>query len=341
MNHAALTSVVGSRGFTSRSIAVAFAFAIVIFQVSPAEAACTVPNQITNGQVADASAVMADFNALGSCATSTSGSPPGGSLAVFSSGTSVTNGDLTGDVTTSGTTTTTLAPTGVTPGTYANVTLTVDAKGRVTSAATGNAGITSKPWYWNPPLAASFTYAGYDSNSPTLSDDPNNGLEMTWPVPVTGDHQRVLYRTLTTPSGDFDWKFHAIWMNPTTNYATWLFGLRDSATGKELFAVAYNGGLATNEIRTLTGFTGAGTTVGSGYNIPTLLPSQIRWVKSGTNVTFYESIDGTNWVQLYTTTTTGLGWTPDQVFVGVSYNRGGGIPITGLIDRFDLTGNGV
>jgi hypothetical protein len=32
-----------------------------------AEAACTVPNQLTNGQVADATLVMANFNSLLSC----------------------------------------------------------------------------------------------------------------------------------------------------------------------------------------------------------------------------------------------------------------------------------
>jgi hypothetical protein len=127
-------------------------------------------------------------------------------------------------------------------------------------------------------------------------------------------------------------------MNASANYSTWLFGLRDGATGKEVFTVAYNGAMATNEVRTITGFNGAGTAVASGYGIPTTLSTHIRWSKSGGNVTFYESLDGKNWVQLYTTTTTALGFTPNQVFFGVSYNRSTGIPITGFVDRFDLSG---
>jgi hypothetical protein len=339
---------------------------------APAEAACTLPNQISNGQIADATAVMGDFNALANCATSTTGSPTNGSIAVFSGGTSVTSGNLTGDVTTSGSTTTSLAssgvtpgtydratitvdakgrviaasnigPSGVAPGTYSNATITVDATGRVTAALSGNgaAGSGGKPWYWNPSLAASVTYAGYDGNSPTLADDSDVGLQMTWSVPISGDRQRILYRSLTTPTGDFDWKFHGGWMNPNINWAAWIIGLRDSVSGKEVFGVAYNGNLAATEIRTLTGFTGAGTTVGTGYGIPLTLPTHVRWAKSGTNITFYESIDGKNWVQLYTTTTTALGFTPNQVFFGVSYNRSTGIPITGFVDRFDLSGTAV
>lgn len=41
--------------------------ACLIF-ATPASAACTVPNVITNGQVADATKVMEDFNAVAACA---------------------------------------------------------------------------------------------------------------------------------------------------------------------------------------------------------------------------------------------------------------------------------
>lgn len=113
-------------------------------------ATCTVPNAITNGQVADASKVMENFNAVASCvdaanasSVTTTGTVANGSLAVFSGAKSIASGDLSGDVTTSGTTVTTLAPSGVTPGTYVNATITVDAKGRVTSANTGASGSSS------------------------------------------------------------------------------------------------------------------------------------------------------------------------------------------------------
>jgi len=51
-----------------RLLALAFALTLSMFVLTPrAEAACTVPNQITNGQVADATAIMGNFNALKDC----------------------------------------------------------------------------------------------------------------------------------------------------------------------------------------------------------------------------------------------------------------------------------
>jgi len=70
-----------------------------------ANAACSVPNQISNGQVADASAVMNNFNALSDCANGNvnpSGSPAAGNLPVFAGPNSITNGNLAGDCVTAG-----------------------------------------------------------------------------------------------------------------------------------------------------------------------------------------------------------------------------------------------
>jgi hypothetical protein len=49
-------------------LALGLAFALPILGGSgPAQAQCTLPFQLTNGQTADASQVMADLNALASC----------------------------------------------------------------------------------------------------------------------------------------------------------------------------------------------------------------------------------------------------------------------------------
>ncbi len=116
-----------------------------------AMASCTVPNTLSNGQVADASAVMSNFNAVGACADAAVtpiGTPTTGSIPVFSGPKTITSGDLTGDVTTSGSTATTLSPSGVAPGIYINPSLTVDNKGRITAATSGSGG---GNWWLQPP----------------------------------------------------------------------------------------------------------------------------------------------------------------------------------------------
>ena len=131
---------------------------------APAFAQCAVPSVITNGEVADATEVMENFDAIAACTAgkiNQSGIPDAGSIAVFTDEESITSGDLTGDVSTSGNTATTLAPSGVAAGTYVNATVTVDAKGRVTSASDGVIGSGGTSWVlissWDgavdPPIA--------------------------------------------------------------------------------------------------------------------------------------------------------------------------------------------
>jgi hypothetical protein len=114
---------------------------------------CTVPNTLVNGQVADATDVMENFNAVANCVESArgdtvthEGTPATGEIAVFANPTGITGGNLTGDVTTSGSTATQLAASGVTPGTYSNPTISVDAKGRVVAAANGSAATSGGTW---------------------------------------------------------------------------------------------------------------------------------------------------------------------------------------------------
>jgi len=148
---------------------------------------CTVPNNISNGQVADAIQVMENFNAVANCvnavdsgAVTTTGNVSTGGVAVFSGPKSVTSGVLSGDISTSpGGTTATLSSTGVAPGTYSNATFTVDAKGRITTASTGSGqvgGFSQLYNYFNGyqlpiPVASGFTV----SASPNFGS--NYGLQ--------------------------------------------------------------------------------------------------------------------------------------------------------------------
>ena len=112
-----------------------------------AQTGCPVPNVLVNGQVADATEVMENFNAIAECAETAAensvtqtGTPQTGEIAVYSGAQTITGGDLTGDVTTSGSTVTALTDTGVTAGSYISPNISIDSKGRITAATSGSGG---------------------------------------------------------------------------------------------------------------------------------------------------------------------------------------------------------
>ena len=69
------------------------------------------------------------------------GSPVAGNLTQFSAPAAITNGNLSGDVTTSGSLAATLKTVNASPGTYSFASVTVNAKGLVTAASSGAAGL--------------------------------------------------------------------------------------------------------------------------------------------------------------------------------------------------------
>ena len=127
----------------------ALSFAFLLFWVSGAFAAA-LPVPGTTGQVVYNNAGLWAAANVGTCLSlsggtlsvtctgtvTTTGSPANGNLTVFSGASSITNGNLSGDITTSGGTVTTLATVNSNVGTFQG--LTVNAKGLVTAASNQN-----------------------------------------------------------------------------------------------------------------------------------------------------------------------------------------------------------
>lgn len=201
-------------------------------------------------------------------------------------------------------------------------------------------GGSSAPWWFNPPLASSFTLASGDSNSLSLTNDTNAGLIIDCPNPVAGDIQRIAYRTLTTPSGDFDFKVRVEGYLPAAQYGQLMpIGVMDGVGGRiQALTLGWDGTMNIINWSGLVGYSSTPFTTTPRFNTP----NWFRVQKVGTTLNYYVSTNGKTWVLTYSTTATAwLANAPNRLFVGNNYNHTSISAHQITVEYFSLTGTAV
>lgn len=274
-----------------------------------ANAACpALPYTISNGQVADATHLMADLNALAACPNS---GPAGSTNALqynAGSGAFGAIGPLTNGQIVVGSTGNPPAATTITAGAGISIT---NGPGSVTIAASSTANSVEREFGpYAPPSASTFTYLDTAASiQPTVTDVPNVGL--VYSVPITNNTNAFpgAYRAVPTTT---PWT-----LTLRAKYATmpgsWPeFGLWIKDTAGRMVGEAFEGNLIIKKNNSNTSFNSNAYAVGI-----VDAPSWLRVSYDGTNIVFSTSWDGQNWLMTHTeTSTTFLNGTLQLVGVG-------------------------
>ncbi len=276
-----------------------------------------VPNQLTNGQPADASQVMADFAAIGNCVNN---APAGSTNALqFNAGSGsfggvgpLTNGQALVGVTGA-------APQAATLSAGSGIVITNGA-GSIAISATGGGGGSSWPLFV-PPHAADFPVDLNDGTPLTLVDDPDVGLIYYTSGQPTGDRIRFKGKTVAAGTNFTVVAKEKFTVRPNDYENVGLTIWSAGQTNAVIFARRANGNLIVARYKQ----SGTGYTDTPYQPSPTYSQYQdwlmIQYTAGSDALVFSSSGDGKLWLPLYSTTgTTLLGAAPTHIGIGVSPN---------------------
>lgn len=267
----------------------------MISGAGPTAAQCVLPYQLTNGQTADATQVMANFNALVGCL----GSQGATNSVQYNAGSGgfAGVGPLTdGQVVVGATGTAPQAQT-LTPG--AGIAIT-NAPGSITIAATGGQGGTGlyrQVMSATPTLANTGLNNWLNQGGATLTETPV-GLSINAPL-QSGDKVAARYMAAPTPPYTITALIAAT--RASTSFGGVGIGWYDGSN--KLHVITYvtnNGGAPRLEVEK---WTNASSWTANDYISNTNAFSQPIWFRvrdDGTNVSFAFSQDGSNFLQVFT-----------------------------------------
>jgi len=344
-----------------------FALTFSLFlPTSRAEAACTVPNQITNGQPADATVVMGNFNALKDCAdvaVTPSGTPAAGNLSVFSGPKSVTSGDLSGDCTTAGALVVTCAKANGLPlSPFATGTDAAQLTGTISvnrfnnganadsshflrgdgvwavPAGGGSGSSGGVPGIADPvyaPAIEEFTIVNAGTAGTFTQTNQTFGIDLTATDDGGTEQVKAIGKTLNDQIFDLKVRFRSMTMPA---FAALLgIGFRDSATGQmvtlglDLRALQYPRYRVTRR----SSFTGA---IDNPVDLSTTYSCEwLRIQSDGTTRTFSISNDGRRWLPVGTMAVSAYAPNANQVLFFMSAADSAGKPLYATLLDWDFT----
>ena len=205
----------------------------------------------------------------------------------------------------------------------------------------------SAPWWFDPPTAASFSLMTSDgATNLTLTDDTDAGLRVNSGAPSSGagNQGRYGYRTLTTPASAWDLKVKYQYVMPNVNFTNLGLFAYNSSNGRHNRLGNQNNESALSVHR----MSAIGTYGSTLANPGGLAGSELGWrriASDGTNITFYVSPDGKEWIEVYTETLaaylTAVGGSVDRVGFFIGLTRTTGMRAAMTVEYFSLTGPGV
>jgi hypothetical protein len=269
---------------------------LILAGLSPAAAQCVLPYQLTNGQTADATQVMANFNALASCfgsqgATNSVQYNAGGGA--FAGVGPLTNGQLVVGSTGA-------APQAQTLSAGAGIAITNGA-GSITIAATGGQGGTGlyRQVMSATPTSASTGLTNWLNQGSATVSDSAVGLNIT--APSSGSSANASARFMAAPSTPYTITALIAATRDSNNYSGVGIGWYDGSNKLHLLSYIIQGGGA--PFLEVEKWNSATSWNSNDYGTNKNAFSQPIWLRirdDGSNVSFAFSQDGANFLQIFT-----------------------------------------